>query len=96
MSANAVKIQDTLGYHHKNGGALVSFGLSMLLLPPTDRSPSGFSSSHDNAVQVSNGWWLQHPDFCQSEMSQSFMTCLCMKNKTKARAAECCLCLHFS
>lgn len=86
LSANAVKIQDTLGYYHKNGGAVMSFGLSMPLLSPTGGPASGLSSSHDATVQVPDSPWLQRPDFCQSETSQSCTARLCKKY---------CLCLHF-
>lgn len=98
LSTNAVKIQDTLGYYHKNGDAVPRFGLSMPLLSPTSGPASGLSISRDTTVEVPGSRWLQRPDFCQSEMSQSSMACLCKKNKVKPRAAaaEYCLCLHFS
>lgn len=95
LSAKATEIQNLLGCCHKNRGAVLSFGLSMPLLSPTGGPASIFNSSHDTTVEVSDSWWLQCPDFCQSGTSQRCMACLCNKNKTKPRAAAYCLCLHF-
>ena len=65
LMANTMKIQDTLGYCYKNGGAMLRFGLSMLLLSPTAGSPGSFRSSRDTTqVQATDSWGLQHPDFC--------------------------------
>lgn len=57
LSAKAMKIQDMLGYCHKNGQynvlsiKMLSFGLFMPLLYPTSRPASGFRSSYDTPVK---------------------------------------------
>ena len=99
LSAKAMKIQDTLGYCHKNGGAMLSFGLSTPLLSPTGGPASGFNSSHDTTVQVPDNQWLQRSDFWQSETSQSCMACLCKKNKAKQNPEQqntACVCISLS
>lgn len=99
LSAKAMKIQDTLGCHHENGGAMLSFGWSTPLLSPTGGPASGFSSSRDTTVQVPGSRRLQHSDFCQSETSQSCMACLCKKNKTNPNPEQqntACVCISFS
>lgn len=89
--------QDTQRYYNKKGGAVLSFGLCMLLWSPTDGSASSFSSSHNS--QVPDSWWLQHTDFCQSETSQSYVVDFYKKNKTEQNPEQqntACVCISLS
>lgn len=80
---------------------MLSSGLCIPLLSPTDWSASGFSSSHDKITvcQVpadswrleAGGWFL--PVWNISEPCGVFLQE--KQNRTKPWAAECCLCLQY-